>query len=135
MLSGSPCPGSLPICLEHAGLAGGEEILDGEINALLDAEAATAFDVDGAPAAAGEQRTIDGLELSEYLEGNLDPASTVKALSDDALGKLADALYRHLDTRSPAFGAHTWYELAAEELHQRHLTEPEGPTQEEVAAG
>jgi hypothetical protein len=128
-------PAELPICLEHAGLAGGEEILDGEINALLDAEATTAFDVDGAPAAAGEQRTIDGLELSEYLEGNLDPASTVKALSDDALGKLADALYRHLDTRSPVFGAHTWYELAAEELHQRHLTEPEGPTQEEVAAG
>ncbi|MCY1251175.1 hypothetical protein D9M72_649080 [compost metagenome] len=56
-------------------------------------------------------------------------------MSDDALGKLADALYRHLDTPSPSFGAHTWYELAAEELHQRHLTEPEGPSQEEVAAG
>jgi hypothetical protein len=56
-------------------------------------------------------------------------------LSDDALGKLADALYRHLDTPSPSFGAHTWYELAAEELHVRHLTEPEGPSQEEIAAG
>ncbi|CAN7178095.1 hypothetical protein JOE31_004264 [Arthrobacter sp. PvP023] len=128
-------PAELPICLEHAGLAGGEETLDGEINALLDADATSGFDIDGGPAVAGEQRTIDGLELSEYLEGNLDPASTVQALSDDALGKLADALYRHLDTRSPAFGAHTWYELAAEELHQRHLTEPEGPSQEEVAAG
>jgi len=70
-----------------------------------------------------------------YLEGNLDPAATVRALSDEALGKLADALYRHLDTRSPSFGAHTWYELAAEELHQRHLTEPEGPSQAEVSAG
>lgn len=129
-------PAELPICLEHAGLAGGaESTLDGEINALLEADANPGFDLDGGPAVAGEQRTIDGLELSEYLEGNLDPASTVRALSDDALGKLADALYRHLDTRSPSFGAHTWYELAAEELHQRHLTEPEGPSQEEVVAG
>ncbi|MFF1385010.1 hypothetical protein ACFVWT_15730 [Arthrobacter sp. NPDC058288] len=129
-------PAELPICLEHAGLARGEETsLDGEINALLDADATSGFDIDGGAAVAGEQRTIDGLELSEYLEGNLDPASTVRALSDDALGKLADALYRHLDTRSPSFGAHTWYELAAEELHQRHLTEPDGPSQEEVAAG
>ncbi|WLQ08357.1 hypothetical protein [Arthrobacter oryzae] len=128
-------PAELPICLEHAGLAGGEEAtLDGKINALLDADAASGFDIDAVPATVGEQRTIDGLELSEYLEGNLDPASTVRALSDDALGKLADALYRHLDTRSPSFGAHTWYELAAEELHQRHLTEPDGPSQEEIAA-
>ncbi len=91
-------------------------------------------DPDGVLAAAGEQRTINGLELSEYLEGNMDPASTVRAMSDDALSRLADALYRHLDTRNPSFGAHTWYELAAEELHQRHLTEPDGPSQEEVAA-
>lgn len=130
-------PAELPICLEHAGLAGGEEAtLDGEIHALMDADATSGLDIDGGDlAAAGEQRTIDGLELSEYLEGNLDPASTVRALSDDALGKLADALYRHLDTRSPSFGAHTWYELAAEELHLRHLSESDGPSQEEVAAG
>lgn len=129
-------PAEVPICLEHAGLAGGEEAtLDSEINALLDSDASAGLDIDENLAAAGEQRTIDGLELSEYLEGNLDPASTVRALSDDALGKLADALYRHLDTPSPSFGAHTWYELAAEELHVRHLTEPEGPSQEEIAAG
>jgi len=128
-------PAELPICLEHAGLAGGEEAtLDSKINALLDADAASGFDIDASRTVVGEQRTIEGLELSEYLEGNLDPASTVRALSDDALGKLADALYRHLDTRSPSFGAHTWYELAAEELHLRHLTEPEGPSQEEIAA-
>ncbi|MDR6504894.1 hypothetical protein [Arthrobacter oryzae] len=128
-------PAELPICLQHAGLAGGEEAaLDGEINALLDGEAASVPDPDGVLAAAGEQRTINGLELSEYLEGNMDPAATVRAMSDSALSRLADALYRHLDTRNPSFGAHTWYELAAEELHQRHLTEPEGPSQEEVAA-
>lgn len=129
-------PAELPICLEHAGLAGGQEAaLDGEINALLDGETTPAPDPDGVLAAAGEQRTINGLELSEYLEGNMDPASTVRAMSDNALSRLADALYRHLDTRNPSFGAHTWYELAAEELHQRHLTEPDGPSQEEVAAG
>jgi hypothetical protein len=128
-------PAELPICLQHAGLAGDEEAaLDGEINALLDGEAASVPDPDGVLAAAGEQRTINGLELSEYLEGNMDAASTVRAMSDNALSRLADALYRHLDTRNPSFGAHTWYELAAEELHQRHLTEPEGPSQEEVAA-
>ena len=68
-----------------------------------------------------EISTVNGLELSEYFEGTLDPASTVRALSDVALGQLADALYRHLDTSNPSFGAHTWYELAAEELQNRHL--------------
>lgn len=143
-------PAELPICPEHAGLTGGEETsLDGDIDALLGGETNPAPDPAAGltaagltapdPAAgltgAGEQRTINGLELSEYLDGNLDPAATVRALSDEALGRLADALYRHLDTRSPSFGAHTWYELAAEELHQRHLAEPEGPSQAEVAAG
>lgn len=128
-------PAELPICLDHAGLKGGEDAsLDGEIDALLRSQTSPGPDPAGGQAAAGEQRTVNGLELTEYLEGNLDPAATVRALSDEALGKLADALYRHLDTRSPLFGAHTWYELAAEELHQRHLTEPEGPSQAEVAA-
>ncbi len=129
-------PAELPVCLEHAGLTGGEETsLDGEIDALLGGETSPAPDPAGGLAPAGEQRTVNGLELSEYLEGNLDPAATVRALSDEALGRLADALYRHLDTPSPSFGAHTWYELAAEELHHRHLTEPEGPSQAEIAAG
>lgn len=129
-------PAEVPVCLEHAGLTDGEGTsLDGEIDALLGGETSPAPDSPGGLAAAGEERTINGLELSDYLQGNLDPAATVRALSDEALGMLADALYRHLDTRSPSFGAHTWYELAAEELHQRHLTEPEGPSQAEVAAG
>lgn len=130
-------PAELPICLHHAGLADAVQAgLDGEIDALLGGGADPDPFNDGGPAVgssatAGEQRTINALQLSEYLEGNLDPAATVRALSDAALGKLADALYRHLDTRSPSFGAHTWYELACEELHKRHLTEPEGPAPEE----
>ena len=81
---------------------------------------------DAAGAGGGSRRldldSIDGLALSEYFEGTLDPAATVRALSDTALCQLADALYRHLDTSTPSFGAHTWYELAAEELQNRHLT-------------
>ena len=82
-----------------------------------------------------ESSTINGLALSDYFEGTLDPASTVRALSDVALGQLADALYRHLDTSNPSFGAHTWYELAAEELQNRHLCDADGPAEGELAAG
>lgn len=46
----------------------------------------------GGLAAAGEQRAVNGPALSEYLEGNLDPAAPVRASSDEALGRLADAL-------------------------------------------
>jgi hypothetical protein len=132
-------PAEVPICLDHAGLtAGTQPGLDGEIRSLLDGDSSLGLDLDGVRGTE-EQRTINGLELLEYLEGNLDPASTVLALSDEALGQLVDALYRHLDTRSPSFGAHTWYELASEELHKRHLAGPEGeqdgPAQEELAAG
>lgn len=133
-------PAEVPICLEHAGLTPGiQSGLDGEIRSLLDGDSNLGLDLGGVTAGMEEQRTINGLELPEYLEGNLDPASTVLALSDDALGQLADALYRHLDTPSPSFGAHTWYELASEELHKRHLTGPDGeqdgPAQEQLAAG
>jgi hypothetical protein len=123
-------PAELPICLVHVG-SDGEVLagLDGEITgavtgqllgevADLDVEGPTPDDA-GTAAAPGPD-LIDGLELSDYFEGTLDPAATVQALSDAALGQLADALYRHLDTPSPSFGAHTWYELAAEELQQRY---------------
>ena len=82
-----------------------------------------------------ELNTINGLELAEYFEGTLDPAATVRALSDAALCQLADALYRHLDTSSPSFGAHTWYELATEELQNRHLGAAPDPAEDELAAG
>ena len=98
-------PADLPICLVHVGP-------EGEVLAGLEGSSGPV------PAPLS---TINGLELAEYFEGTLDPASTVRALSDAALGQLADALYRHLDTSSPSFGAHTWYELATEELQNRHL--------------
>ncbi|MGO4228546.1 hypothetical protein AB4Y72_06710 [Arthrobacter sp. YAF34] len=142
-------PAELPICLTHVGAdaevlagldsddrpaplavaAGGSGgapgLLDsglGESNAPLAAEAGSVNDL-GA---------IDALALSEYFEGTLDPAATVRALSDTALCQLADALYRHLDTSSPSFGAHTWYELATEEIQTRHLTDGDGPAEEEL---
>ena len=82
-----------------------------------------------------EHEIVNGLALPDYFEGTLDPAATVRALSDTALCQLADALYRHLDTARPSFGAHTWYELAAEELQNRHLTDAGGPAEGELAAG
>lgn len=135
-------PAELPICLLHVGS-------DSEVLADLDGELATVpldFGGDGAlpgfqvgPLSSGfdeisgtfpsEPSLINGLELTDYFEGTLDPAATVRALSDAALGQLADALYRHLDTSSPSFGAHTWYELAAEELQNRHLADAEEPAE------
>jgi len=119
-------PAELPICLLHVG-SGGEVLadLDGEITGSVNGRAAAADDADAldsaeAEPAAGGPDLIEGLELADYFEGTLDPAATVRALSDAALGQLADALYRHLDTPSPSFGAHTWYELAADELQQRY---------------
>lgn len=82
-----------------------------------------------------EPETIDGLSLADYFEGSLDPVAAVGALSDAALRQLADALYRHLDTSSPSCGAHTWYELAAEELQPRRRREPDRPAGGERAAG
>lgn len=142
-------PAELPICLLHVGsdsvvLAD----LDGELatvplidfgdDGILDGfergTVGSALDETPDPFAA-RPSTINGLELADYFEGTLDPAATVRALSDAALGQLADALYRHLDTSSPSFGAHTWYELAAEELQNRHLADADGPTEDELAAG
>jgi len=125
---GSTDPSGLPDAgLPDAGLldlgpgAGPDSGL-GEANTPLAAEAGNANDF-GA---------FNGLALSEYFEGTLDPAATVRALSDTALCQLADALYRHLDTSSPSFGAHTWYELAAEEIQNRHLTDGDGPAGDEL---
>jgi hypothetical protein len=94
-----------------------------EANSPLAAESGGASDLD----------SINGLALSEYFEGTLDPVATVRALSDTALCRLADALYRHLDTSTPSFGAHTWYELAAEELQNRHLLDGDDPAGDELA--
>jgi len=121
-------PADLPICLLHVGS-------DGEVLAGLEGELAAVPALDACSPVPAELNTINGLELSEYFEGTLDPAATVRALSEVALGQLADALYRHLDTASPSFGAHTWYELAAEELQNRHRGAAGGPAEGELAAG
>lgn len=64
-----------------------------------------------------------GLELPAYFAGTLDPSATVHALSDTALRRLADSLYSDLDTTKPPFGTRTWYEIAAEEIRNRHLSD------------
>ena len=61
-------------------------------------------------------------ELARCLDDSVDPAETVAAMSEPALAELADALYRHLDTPSPAFGTHSWYAQARDELRLRRLT-------------
>ncbi|MET3809974.1 hypothetical protein [Arthrobacter sp. UYEF3] len=139
-------PAELPICLLHVGsdgevLAGLDGALPGIVNGRLMAEldrldgAGLSREPDDTHSATAESPDlIEGLELADYLEGTLDPAATVRALSDDALARLTDALYRHLDTPNPSFGAHTWYELAAEELQQRYRA-GEGPAEDELAAG
>ncbi len=147
-------PADLPICLLHVG-SDGEVLagLEGELAAvpLLDPAAAWPFD--------GDSR---GVAIAGQLDPGLDeacgPIPTRSALSTawsspntsrgpwtrpplsglcptSALGQLADALYRHLDTSNPSFGAHTWYELAAEELQNRHLGAADGPAEGELAAG
>lgn len=61
-------------------------------------------------------------DLTRYFDESVDPVETVAALLEPALAELADALYRHLDTPSPAFGARTWYAQVTDELRMRQLT-------------
>lgn len=63
-------------------------------------------------------------DLARYLNETVDPAAAaaVAALPESSLAELADALYRHLDTPNPAFGAHFWYTQVAAELQLRRLT-------------
>ncbi|WP_091562893.1 hypothetical protein [Arthrobacter sp. ok362] len=144
-------PTELPICLLHVGAdaevlagldtglkTGIETGLDAGLGAGLETGLDAGLGAANSPLAAetgsaNDFGTIDGLALSDYFEDTLDPVATVRALSDTALCRLADALYRHLDTSSPLFGAHTWYELAAEELQNRHLADGDGPAGDELA--
>lgn len=126
-------PVELPVCLLHVGSGA-------EAPAVPDKEAPADFLLDAGLEDAcspmpSELEAVDGLALSDYFEGTLDPLVTVRALSDAALCQLADVLYRHLDTASPSYGAHTWYELAAEEIQYRRRTDPDGPAEGERAAG
>ncbi|WP_200947917.1 hypothetical protein [Arthrobacter sp. Soil763] len=124
-------PADLPLCLLHVGsdgevLADLDGMVPGAKGRLLPDDGEPLNDAPEGQAPAAGPDLIDGLELSAYFEGSLDPVATVRALSDSALGELADALYRHLDNPQPSFGAHTWYELAAEELQQRYRAADSG---------
>ena len=145
-------PAELPICLQHVGSdavvlagldtgletragAGFETVLDAGIGPGLETGLDGGLEPANSPLAAEtgsvlDFGTMDGLALSDYFEDTLDPVATVRALSDTALCRLADALYRHLDTSTPLYGAHTWYELAAEELQNRHLADGDGEADE-----
>ncbi|MDQ0863122.1 hypothetical protein [Arthrobacter globiformis] len=90
-------------------------------------------------------RAMADEELRRHLEGCLDeavdPAATLAAVPDAELARLADGLYRHLDTPSPAFGARFWYVQVTEELRRRRLrpsrpgAAPVDPVASEAPAG
>ncbi|WP_309105772.1 hypothetical protein [Arthrobacter sp.] len=136
-------PAELPVCLVHAGVDGERMAgLDGEILSGLGSDdmlsiSEAAFGAVSAISHVGDAKPAweGGVNLSFYLEGTLEPASTVAAMSDESLAELADALYRHLDTRKPFFGAHTWYDFAADELQRRHAEGSATPPQDELAMG
>jgi hypothetical protein len=64
-------------------------------------------------------------ELCRLLDGSLnvavDPAATLAAVPDAPLARLADGLFRHLDTPSPAIGARFWFLQVTDELRRRRL--------------
>ncbi|MGM9474243.1 hypothetical protein ACS5PJ_19820 [Pseudarthrobacter sp. YS3] len=61
--------------------------------------------------------------ISQVLNDPRDPEEILRALSAQELRSLTDALYRTLDTPSPAPGTETWYELAVEEAIRRSASE------------
>jgi hypothetical protein len=67
-------------------------------------------------------------ELCSLLDGSLnvavDPAATLGAMPDGPLARLADGLFRHLDTPSPALGARFWFLQVTDELRRRRVTWP-----------
>lgn len=131
-------PVELPVCLAHVGP-------DGEVLAQLDGHSGNGRHA-GISSAAHPQargrssrpqrtavnpglgpRTPAGLS-SEIYDGTLDPETTVRALSRPALELLVDALYRHLDSPAPSFGAYTWFGLATDELQNRRDEEARVPS-------
>lgn len=104
-------PAELPICLSHVGT-------DGAVLTRL--ATGTAAGPAGCTISHGPDEPAGGPHLCEYLDGTLDPASTVRALTTESLEKLIDALFTHLDTPAPSFAARTWFDLATEECHTRH---------------
>lgn len=74
--------------------------------------------------------------ISQIMTDPRDPKEILRTLSAQELRSLTDALYRTLDTPSPAPGTETWYELAVEEDIRRsalELTASAGGAQETTA--
>lgn len=61
--------------------------------------------------------------ISQILNDPRDLEEILRALSAQELSTLTDALYRTLDTSSPAPGPETWYEVAVEEDIRRSASE------------
>ena len=137
-------PAELPVCLAHVGP-------DSEVLAQLDGHSGNRRHA-GISSGAHTQargrpsrpkttavnpgpgpRTVAGLSPEIY-DGTLDPEATVRALSRPALELLVDALYRHLDSPAPSFGAYTWFELATDELQNRRDDEARIPSAVAVPA-
>lgn len=139
-------PVELPVCLAHVGP-------DGEVLAHLNGHSGSRRHAGILPGSRpktrarasarktalkpGRSRPRTIIELSsEIYDGTLDPETTVRALSEPALELLVDALYRHLDSPTPSFGAYTWYELATDELqNRRNEGERAHPARPPAAAG
>jgi hypothetical protein len=109
--------------------------------ALTDPAMSDEIMTDDVPAGAMADEELR-LHLDGCLNGAVDPAATLAAVPDAELARLADGLYRHLDTPSPAFGARFWYVQVTEELRLRRLCSSrpagvalEGPVASEVPAG
>ena len=105
-------PADLPICLLHVGaeaevLAGLERNPLGRAVLTIGLDSGQREQLDSSPTRPcmpipAELSTINGLELSEYFEETLDPARHRPRPVRHRPGRLADALYRHLDTSSPS---------------------------------
>lgn len=130
-------PAELPICLSHVGP-------DGEVLAHLHPRSGSRRHAGISPRARPQARSKASERKSarrsgqsrrrtvvqrpgEIYDGTLDPETTVRAMSDAALELLVDALYRHLDSPVPSFGASTWFDLATDELQNRREKQEQAP--------
>jgi hypothetical protein len=68
------------------------------------------------------------LQLAHLINDPRGPEMVLPTLTAQDLSNLIDALYRNLDTPSPALEAESWYELAVQEDLRRSSTPPGGAT-------
>jgi hypothetical protein len=69
-------------------------------------------------------RTMTPLQLAQLINDPRGPEMVLPTLTAQDLSNLIDALYRNLDTPSPALEAESWYELAVQEDLRRSSTPP-----------